>query len=278
MVQRIVDIKTDGMAVFENESRRLILCLENCSMIAAMVDKSSNHWVAVEVLQCSEEDMEDTETLLQQLKQQSGLLQYTGLEIKIFIRTANAMPIPTALVSEATQLLHIQFGLQKKDMDITGQVNDEISVALKTNADWLSPFTQLFPQASLHTSLASLISQSLSESSSSDLPLLQLVFCHGLVELVLVKNNQLLMAKCFRFNAVEDMDYQLLNICRQLNIGTAEIAVKVQGLVAEGSPLHQSLLKYFADVQFAKPSTAGWGVAFKTIPDHYFTSLIHATL
>lgn len=277
MVQRIVDIKTDGLSVFDTESRRLVLCLEYCSMTIAMVDKSNNHWVAVEVLQCSEEDMEEMDELMTNLKQQSALLNYNGLDTKMFVRTANAMPIPAELQDDARQLLQLQFGLQKQDIVIKEQVNDYMAVALKTNGDWLNPFSQLFPQATYHASLAWLIRQALSDSRMNALTVLQTVFCNGLVELVLVKNNKLLIAKCFRFNTVEDMNYQLLNICRQLNISPAEVAVTVQGLVIDGSPLHQSLLKYFAEVQFTNADVADWGSAFKTIPDHYFTALINAS-
>ncbi|MES2777798.1 MAG: DUF3822 family protein [Bacteroidota bacterium] len=277
MVQRIVDIKTDGLAAFEKESRRLVFCLEFCSMIIAMVDKANEHWVAAEVLQCSEEDMEDMETLLRDLKQHSALLNYPGLDTKFYIRTPNAMPVPAALQDGAKALLQMQFGLLKQDVVIKDDVNHEMTVALKTNGDWLDPFTELFPQATIHSSLAWLIRQSLSESRTSIFALLQVVFSNGLVELVLAKNDKLLIAKCFRFNTVEDMNYQLLNICRQLDISPAEVAVKVQGLLAEGSPLHQSLPKYFADVQFSNADTTGWGVQFKTIPDHYFTSLIKAS-
>ncbi|MEO7309616.1 MAG: DUF3822 family protein [Chitinophagaceae bacterium] len=277
MVQRIVDIKTEGLSAFDKETRSLTVCLEYCSMVIALVDKNNKHWVSVEVLQCSEEDMEDIDELLVQLKQQSSLLNYSGLEAKIFIRTPNAIPVPSALAEDSKKLLQLQLGLQKTDIVINERVNDEITLALKTNGDWMEPFTGLFPGATFHTSLGGLINQTLNESRIHVSPILQTVFSNGLVEVVLAKNNQLLIAKCFRFNTVEDMNYQLLNICRQLNTSPAEVALRVQGLVAEGSPLHQSLLKYFADVQFTNAATADWGVQFKSIPDHYFTSLINVT-
>ena len=277
MVQRIIDIKTDGLAVFDKDTRRLVICLEYCSMIIALVDKTNNHWVATEVLQCSEEDMEEMDGLMEQLKQHSALLNYTGLDTKIFIRTPNVMPVPNAYEQDARNFLQIQFGLLKQDVVIKEQVNSEISVALKTNGDWLDPFTSLFPQATIHTSLGWLIKQTLSNSSSHVFPVLQTVFCNGLVEMVLVKGHDLLIAKCFRYNTVEDMNYQLLNICRQLNISPAEVALRVQGLVADGSPLYASLPKYFADVQFANAEMGDWGAAYTTIPGHYFTSLIFAS-
>ena len=276
MVQRIVDIKTDGLAVFDKETRSLILCLEYCGMTIALADKTNNHWLAVEVLHCSEEDMEDIDELMLLLKQHSTLLNFTGLETKIFIRTANAMAIPTGLQGDVKQLLQIQFGLQKQDVVIYEQVNSNLSVALKTNGHWVNPFFGIFPDATTHTSLAGLIKQTLEDSRTNALPVLQTVFSNGIVELALAKNNELLIAKCLRFSTVEDMNYQLLNICKQLQVSPAQVAVTVQGLVIEGSPLHQSLLKYFAEVQFASAAVTDWGVAFKTIPDHYFTSLIHA--
>lgn len=277
MVQRIVDIKTDGLAVFEKETRSLVLCLEYCGMTIALEDKATNHWVAVEVLQCSEEDIEDMDELMLLLKQHSTLLNYTGLETKIFIRTANAMAIPAEMIHDAKQLLQIQFGLQKQDIVIKEQVNSNIAVALKTNGDWVDPFFEIFPDASTHASLAGLIKQTLEDSRTNALPVLQTVFSNGIVEIALAKNNELLIAKCFRFSTVEDMNYQLLNICKQLQVSPAQVAVSVQGLVIEGSPLHHSLLKYFAEVQFANAAVTDWGVAFKTIPDHYFTSLIQAS-
>ena len=277
MIQRIVDIKTDGLSVFDKESRRLVLCLEFCGITVALVDKSNGHWVAAEVLQCAEEDVEDMDELMQQFKQHSSLLNYTGMETKIFVRTANAMPIPAALQNDADLLLQMQFGLQKVAVVIKEQVNDEMAVVLKTNADWLESFTILFPQATIHSSLGWLIKHELSGNGTNIFPVLHTVFGNGLLELTLVKNHELLIAKCFPFQTVEDMNYHLLNICKQLNISPAEVAVKVQGLVAEGSPLHQSLLKYFAHVQFANAGTADWGIEFKTIPDHYFTALINAS-
>ncbi len=275
MVQRIVDIKTDGLTVFEKETQRLILCLEYCCITIALANKSTNHWVAVEVLQCSEEDIENMDELMLVLQQHSLLLNYTELETKIFIRSAHAIVIPTKLQEDAKQLLQIQFGLQKLDIVIKEQVNSTMAVALKTKSGWLNPFSNLFSDATIHAFLTGLIKHTLEYSRTSALPVLQIVFSNGMVEIVLAKNNELHIAKCLRFSTVQDMNYELLNICKQLKVSPAEVVVIVQGLVNEGSPIHLSLLTYFAEVQFANTAIADWG--FKNIPNHYFTSLIQAS-
>lgn len=277
MIQRIVDIRTDGILAFNKETRQLIICLADYSITIALADKQNNHWISVEVLQFIKEDMRDIDELMQNLKQQSVLLNYTGMDVKFYICTSEVMAIPTHLENNVKELLQLQYGLKTSDLTITEFVNTEIIIALKANIDWISMFTNLFPHATLYSSLGTLVKQSLEDHQNNVLSTMQLVFCNNLIEIVVVKNDQLLIAKCFRYQMVEDMIYQLLNICKQLYINPSEVVIKVQGLIQNASPLYESLLKYFINVQLKDADTNEWGVLFKTIPAHYFTNLINAS-
>lgn len=277
MVNRILDVRPDGLSVFDKDARRLLLCVEYCSLTIAMVNKEDGRWLAVEVLQCAEEDTEDMDELMAQIRQHSTLFTYNELPVGIVVRTANSMPIPTVLKADARQLLTPMFGMQRADEVITEEVNADITVAAKTRSEWIGPLQDHFRTHQLHCSLAGMIRTALRSAAAFVFPVMHLSFSSSLVELVLVRQDELLLARCFRYDTVEDMNYHLLNSCRQLNISPAEVSLQVQGLVVEGSPLFDSLHRYFNDVRLQVADADKTAALADQVPAHYFTTLMMAS-
>jgi|GEM_PF-4660393 len=277
MIQRIIDIKTDGLAAFVKQSRRLVLALEYQTITIAMVDKDLRNWVALEVIQFAKEDLENIVEYMSELKRVSALMNYTGLDTYIYVRTPDAMPIPSRLINNAMEFVTLQFGLPIGEMVHTAKADSNISVAFKVQAAWIDAFKVLFPEATISSTLSLLIKQGLASNEKTANPSMQLVFSRDVAELTLVQHNKLLIAKCFPFKVVDDLIYQILDICKQLEITPKELSIKVQGLLDEKSPLYGSLLKFFEQVQFDLADSLAWGAPFKSVPAHYFTSLIKAS-
>jgi len=273
MIQRIAEIKADDQLVFDQDNYRLIICLEHQGITLA-VSNSERRWVAAEVLYCAAQDLENLPQLMEQLHQQSFLLAYNLLQTAIVLRTPNAVLVPKTLQAGTAAFIELHTSIQPGDKIVEDVISNKMLVALKADAQKLSLFTTQFPQASLHSSLASLVKYSMADADISGNAVMHLVFCNGLIEQTIIQNNQLLLARCFVCSGEEDMNYQLLNSCKQLHILPATVLVKVQGLIEAQSPLYAALEKYFANITFSTADTSTWDSIFKDVPPHYFTALI----
>lgn len=272
MIQRIIDIKSNEQLVFDKSTQKLILCIENGRLTIASLNQKSGGCAGIEVFQFSKTDLDDIKNFIDQVKQQSSLIHLSTLDTIVYHRTPNTMLIPTSLTNSCNEFIEAQFGHKEREQVISEIINSDISIAWKTSDDLILAFNEIFQTIEWRSSLGLLVRSALEATKHSSV--IQLLFGDEMVELTITKNGQLLLAKCFEYNAIEDMNYHLLNGCRQLNISPSEVFVKVQGLIENNSPLLESVKKYFLNVELDEADIQNWSEQFKQIPSHYFTSLI----
>jgi len=87
-------------------------------------------------------------------------------------------------------------------------------------------------------------------------------------ELVVVKQNKLLLIERFEYTTPNDVLYQLLKICNEYSLSQYETQLAVSGLVDKDSALYKELYSYFIKIDF---NNATWSHA--DYPTHFFTVL-----
>jgi len=87
---------------------------------------------------------------------------------------------------------------------------------------------------------------------------------------VLLQNNNLLLAQTYDYTAPADVIYYLLKVCQQFSISQEVVRLHLSGLIDRESSLYKELYNYFLFTEFRQ---ARWTIADSQYPEHYFTAL-----
>lgn len=93
--------------------------------------------------------------------------------------------------------------------------------------------------------------------------------------LVVLKGEQLQIAKSFYYETPEDIIYHLLNVVDKFGIDVTEAIVEVSGLMDSSSVTWKELSKYFLNIKLENtPTFSGSDAVFADLPSHYFTPFL----
>jgi hypothetical protein len=93
--------------------------------------------------------------------------------------------------------------------------------------------------------------------------------------LVVLKGEQLQIAKSFYFETPEDIIYHLLNVVDKYGLTTSEAVVDVSGLLDSSSATWKELNKFFLNISFEKsPSFSVDNAINANLPSYYFTPFL----
>jgi hypothetical protein len=96
------------------------------------------------------------------------------------------------------------------------------------------------------------------------------------LEVIIVKGSKFYLYNCFQFKMKEDFLYYLLFVMKQFNCDPTSTEIIVMGKIAEQSPVHSLLLKYIAEVNFAKNTTESNLITLlNETPQHYYFTLLN---
>lgn len=79
------------------------------------------------------------------------------------------------------------------------------------------------------------------------------IFClvgYSYAKIFVFNNNQFLLQRYFHYVTADDMAYQLLNTCTQLNVNVEEVQLKLSEFIEPNSNLYAALHKYFLNIEF----------------------------
>ena len=273
MIQRLADIKTDATAAFEKESKLLLVRLDEDLITLALADKMTLAWDAAEILKVEAADR-TAEDFIENLKQNSSLVNYKGLPTQVLLATPYAMAVPQALTDSIPLFFKTQFGSQHTSV-LTDVVNDDIVFAFAPQTWQQELMATLFPEAQIENTMALLTKQALQKTGTEG-TCLYLQVGKSYAELVLVQQGKLTIAKSLLYAANADLLYHLLNVARQFNLSPASLSLQLQGQIIEGDSLCRLLQTYFNPVHFANDIAPIRHKAFWEVPSHYFTGLMTA--
>jgi hypothetical protein len=116
------------------------------------------------------------------------------------------------------------------------------------------------------------IFRSLTEDMNQLIKLYVLPSCFNLVVL---KGEQLQIAKSFYYETPEDIIYHLLNVVDKFGLDVTEAVVEVSGLLDSSSATWKELGKYFLNISLEKtPSFSADNTNTADMPFHYFTPFL----
>ncbi len=95
------------------------------------------------------------------------------------------------------------------------------------------------------------------------------------INLVVLKGEQLQIAKSFYYETPEDIIYHLLNVVDKYDLDVSQVTVEVSGLLDLSSATWKELGKYFLNISMEKcPSFSGENATNTDLPSHYFTPFL----
>jgi hypothetical protein len=93
--------------------------------------------------------------------------------------------------------------------------------------------------------------------------------------LVVLKGEQLQIAKSFYYETPEDIIYHLLNVVDKFDLDVTEAFVEVSGLLDSSSATWKELNKYFLNISMENsPSFTAENSTISDLPSHYFTPFL----
>jgi hypothetical protein len=93
--------------------------------------------------------------------------------------------------------------------------------------------------------------------------------------LVVLKGEQLQIAKSFYYETPEDIIYHLLNVVDKHGLDVSEVLVEVSGLLDSSSTTWKELNKYFLNISMENyPGVSGGNANNADLPSHYFTPFL----
>jgi len=93
--------------------------------------------------------------------------------------------------------------------------------------------------------------------------------------LVVLKGEQLQIAKSFYYETPEDIIYHLLNVVDKYGLDVTEVVVEVSGLLDSSSATWKELIKYFLNITMENsPSFSNGNTNSTDLPSHYFTPFL----
>jgi Protein of unknown function (DUF3822) len=94
------------------------------------------------------------------------------------------------------------------------------------------------------------------------------------ISIVILKENRLLLAQTFSYATPEDLLYNLLKCCQQLDLSQQQVKVFLSGLIEKDSAIYRQLYKYFINLEFETSSSElKLTEELKVHPEHYFSSI-----
>ena len=93
--------------------------------------------------------------------------------------------------------------------------------------------------------------------------------------LVVLKGDQLQIAKSFYYETPEDIIYHILNIVDKYGLDVSEVILEVSGTLDSSSVTWKELGKYFLNISMEKsPSISAVNANNADLPSHYFTPFL----
>lgn len=95
------------------------------------------------------------------------------------------------------------------------------------------------------------------------------------INLVVLKGEQLQLAKSFYFETPEDILYHILNIVDKYGLDVSKVVLEVSGTLDSSSATWKELNKYFLNISFEKsPSFTVDNAINANLPSYYFTPFL----
>ncbi|RZK56656.1 MAG: DUF3822 family protein [Pedobacter sp.] len=233
----------------------------------AIINKETKH---VDAVFDEQECVNGAQKFAERLKTDSYLkLPYQ--EIKFAIHTANTIAIPNDLFNEDDLESHSQFFTEAHSGYLYSQSQNHFGfTSIFTLPKVIDKTLEDFPQAKRYEQNAGLIQ--LAEKLDGNNLLVD--FTVASVNVLFVKNQQVVFQQCYEIENVEEFNYYILLVINQLNINLKETALNLSGIINQGDEKYNCLLKYFSKADFITATNNLNQEVLDDMPAHYYSNLL----
>ncbi len=193
-------------------------------------------------------------------------------ETDIYINAKELSFVPENLhrTENNKDLLNFIFGEDTNSVIQNEQVtNTEIVLVYRLPIEITEAVGEFYPGSKIKHSIGK--QYKIPENSSAQ------IFClvgYSYAKIFVFNNNQFLLQRYFHYATADDMAYQLLNTCAQLNIEVEEVQLNLSGFIEANSNLYTALHKYFLNIGFENiAENLQINTETETYPAHLFYPL-----
>ena len=193
-------------------------------------------------------------------------------ETSIYVNNKELTLVPQTLhiAENAENILNLIFG---EDVASTTQnenlPNTEIQMLYRTPNEVNAVVGEFYPGIKLQHSIGKQFKMPLSSAPQ--------IFClvgYSYAKIFVFDKQEFLLQRYFHYATADDMAYQLLNTCTQLNLDLTEVEFKLSGFIEANSNLYAALHKYFLNIEFENVAEAVQiNTAAEAYPQHMFFPL-----
>ena len=247
------------------------LAVEIGDSYVVLVAGAGNKIAGLEYFTADDNELEQT---LEEISQQSSLLSKNYSETRVYYNLAESVMVPVGHFnsSVAAEFVDAAFGNKPARRVNVENVNTLPSMVnvYRSKDRWHDIIARHFRAVTKRHLYSRLVEQVLMNGEQ-----VRLVFYKHSFVMVAAKERQVKIARSFSFSNDEDVLYQLLNACTQVDIDAAETTFNVSGFLDKDSSAFKLLKKYCGTV---KLDNASYDVFSKQeqdrYPHHFFTSFI----
>jgi hypothetical protein len=197
-------------------------------------------------------------------------LPYTATKVAIY--TENRIDVPNGLYDEETLASHSQFfpAADSGVLYVSPQAQYELTTIFSLPKSIDEQLSAAFVNVKRFDKSAGLRALAKKLDATS----LIFDFTVGAVEILYLKEKQLVFQQSYEVAVVDELNYYLLLIVTQLEIDPAATTVELTGIIHEGDEKYNCINKYFKTIHFMIADVALDQQVLADLPLHYYSSLL----
>jgi hypothetical protein len=211
------------------------------------------------------------ENVLNEIREQSSLLDKKYQQVKIVWSNSLAQCVPSAVFSE--EIAEAVYQNLKNGLTDNKNLlckNSSITLPYLVNRHQFEVLASHFIDAEYTHKYLEIINH-FENFSSSEKTVILVVFYQGHFIICAKQNNQLQFINSLDFSSGTDAVYHILNAVKQLNAEISETRVILSGLIDGDSPLFNEIYKYVPIIDVDATQNALFlNSDFSEYPSHYF--------
>jgi len=246
-----------------------LFCEISSSGFIYFIVNHSKKITGISVFYFKADDEREAATVLKEIFNAQTVLQKKFKSINVSYSSAESALLTEELYRKGSHenALQLLFGDINTEIVLTDLIADKnIYNIYSIPAEIHHAITSQFNLATINHQYSLLLKEAINGDT-----ILKVIFYQDKIVVTLVIEGNLQLMQTYEYKSAADVNYYLLNICRQFNV---KPMLLLQGMIEENADLHKELKKYFADITFDS-GTGEYTVAddIKKFPAHYFSHL-----
>lgn len=241
-----------------------------CSSVESNVVK------AFELFGFTQEDGENFENLLYQVKQHSILFTLKATSVNLITEEEQVVCIPTIFFSNNSPENYLSLAHGPAEYTyISTEVLNDITIVSGLPMQKMLAYKKYFPLNQVKQKYALLLKKYLKQPDNPG-SRIYIIFYSDHFIITALKNDTLLLMQSREYQTAEDVLYIIMNTCTQNNLGLNETKISACGLIDENSGLYTSLSMYIENFEIEMVDGKIFdATGFNEYPTHYFASFFN---